>query len=109
MSRDLRSALDDVDQALARLRSMIAIGSTAVSPHVTQMAWTLVSELLHKRAPAWRAVQLYKAAAGVIGVTASAAFMEDLRASLRSHGKIEYEVEAIEDVLIKHYRARTCS
>ncbi|MCU1279182.1 MAG: hypothetical protein JWM53_2728 [bacterium] len=112
MNGDLRSAVDDVDQALAKLRTKLT-GPTgelpAVSPHITRVAWSLISEMLHKRCPEWRATQLFHEATTAIGMTGNKALLADLKAAICSRGKIEYEVEAVEDVLIKHFRARTCS
>jgi len=100
-----------LDRATAHLRTVrLALANPpAVSPHITRIAWRLVNELLHKRCEEWRAAQLFAEATTAVGMTGDKALIAELKAAIRGRGKIEYEVEAVEDVLIKHYRARTCS
>lgn len=81
----------------------------AVAEHVTKAAWLLVNEIMHKHAPKWREEQIWHEVTTSMGMTGHKALIADLKKELRSRGKIEYEIEAIEDVLIKHHRAWTCS
>lgn len=113
MSPESCEVIADMERALTKVRRALGASASgelpAVSPHITRVAWSLVSEMLHKRCPEWRAAQLFHEATTAVGMTGDKALVADLKAAIRSHGKIEYEVEAVEDVLIKHYRARTCS
>jgi hypothetical protein len=81
----------------------------AVSEHITKAATTLVLEVLPGRCPEWRQAQIYHEVTTAVGMTGDKALIEELKSALRRRGKIEYEIEAIEDVLIKHYRERASS
>ena len=84
----------------------------AVSPHITQAATILVLEVLgNPRCEKYRKDQIVFAAAQAIGLQPTQrgaigeiTLGEDLLRNLRKRGKHEYEVEAIEDVLIRWYR-----
>lgn len=77
----------------------------AVSPHITAAATKLVLEGLPKSCPAWRRDQLLLEATTAAGYTGHPQLLRALRGALRYRGKHEYEVEAIEDVMIEFDRA----
>ena len=81
----------------------------AVSPHITKAALMLVLEVLHGRCPHWRIEQIFHEVTTSVGATGHKALIAELKRELRGRGKHEYEVEAIEDVLIRFYRERTKS
>jgi hypothetical protein len=82
----------------------------AVSPHITTIATKLVHEILPGRCPKWRIEQLMHEATTAVGMTGDKVLIRQLLEAARtSRGKIEYEIEAVEDVLIRFYREITCS
>jgi hypothetical protein len=58
---------------------------------------------------AWRKQQLFHEATTAVGATGNKALIAELERAIKRRGKHEYEVEAVEDVLIKHYRMRNWS
>jgi hypothetical protein len=81
----------------------------AISPHITNIATRLVLEILPGRCPEWRQYQLFLEATTAVGQTGDKKLIADLLSAIKRRGKIEYEIEAVEDVLIKFYRERTSS
>lgn len=81
----------------------------AVSEHVTRAATLLVLEVMPGHCPLYRIEQIYHEVTTAMGRTGDKALIAELKRELRHRGKIEHEIEAIEDVLIKHYRNWTCS
>lgn len=77
-----------------------------VRPEISKIAFALISESLHKHCEQWREDQLMHEATTAIGMTMNKALIKDLKAAIRSRGKIEREVAAVEDVLIRHWRER---
>ena len=81
----------------------------AVAPHITEAATALVLYVLQdKRCPEWKKDQLMEKAAKAagchskqVGSVGDITIREDLERNLRSRGKVEYEIEAVEDVLIR--------
>lgn len=80
-----------------------------ISPHVTAAATMIVLEILPGQCQKWRQEQIYDAATTAIGMTGNKEVIADLKAALKHRGRIELEIEAIEDVLIKHWRIRHSS
>lgn len=113
-----REALNS-DEAIVWMRTLAAteVGITltgreplAIAPHITKAAVDLVLEILPGNCPAYRQEQLCLAALVAVGMpTKGPDAMRcalELRSSIKHRGKHEYEVEAVEDVLIKWHRMR---
>ncbi len=83
--------------------------SAAVSPHISKIAAELVRHILPGRCPQWRIEQLMHEATTAVHGTGNKKLIADLLASIKSRGKYEYEVEAVEDVLIAFWRERNWS
>lgn len=80
-----------------------------ISPQVSAAATAIVLCILPGQCPKWRQDQIYTEATTTIGMTGNKEVIADLKAALKHRGKIELEIEAIEDVLIKHWRIRQSS
>lgn len=79
-------------------------GIPPIAPHVTRAAARLVLEVMPGHCESWRRDQIVAEITTALGRTNDKDLIADLKKNLVRRGKHEYEIEAIEDVLIKHWR-----
>lgn len=86
------------------MKSSLFTPSSEVPAAITQMATRLVLDILPGRCPEWRQWQLFRDATTLVGFTNHPPILRELKRSIRYRGMHEYEVEAVEEVLLKWHR-----
>lgn len=79
-------------------------GTPPIAPYVTKLAAKLVFELMPGGSGGYRQDQTFHEVTTTMGRTGNKDLIADLKRNLVRRGRHEYEIEAIEDVLIKHWR-----